>query len=93
MRAARRIRRFGDVRVRGRRGGARGDFRRRRLRNANAGIHFEVLFGAAWAEGFPGIFIAQARELIAAMDTIAIAGRGSRFDGHECHRLKILRSG
>ena len=82
---ARRVGRAGDGRSRRRRSRVCGDLGGRWLRPANPCIHFEMLLGAARAIRFSGIFVAQAGEFVAAVDAVAISGRGSRLNRHKGH--------
>src|SRR5579871_1701196 len=82
---ARRIGRPRNRRCCGRRARVRRDLGRRRLRQADSRIHFEVLLGAAWAIRFARILIAQAGQFVAAMNAVAISRRGSRFNRHQSH--------
>src|SRR5216684_3116314 len=44
-----------------------------------------MVLSAGGAVGFTGVFIAQAGELVASADAIAVAGFGSSLDGGERH--------
>jgi len=44
------------------------------LRDADARVQFEVLFGTAGAVALAGIFVAKAGQLVAAANAIAITG-------------------
>src|SRR6267154_2081954 len=50
-----------------------------------------MVFAAGRAVGFAGIFIAEAGQLIASADAIAVAGFRGRFDGDERHCNESLR--
>src|SRR6266853_4416327 len=50
-----------------------------------------MVFGAGGAVGFAGILIAEAGQLIASADAIAVAGFGGCFDGDERHCNESLR--
>jgi len=83
--AARRIGRRRNVGCCGRRACVCGYFGRRRLRQADPGVHLEMLLGAARAKPLTRVFIAQAGKFIAAMDAIAVSRRRSRLDRHQSH--------
>jgi len=55
-------------------GGVGRDLDRRGLRDADARVQFEVLFGAAGAVALAGIFVAEAGQLVAAANAVAITG-------------------
>jgi hypothetical protein len=48
-------------------------------------VHLQVVFPAGRAVAFAGIFIAQAGQLVASADAIAVARLRSRFDRNERH--------
>jgi hypothetical protein len=50
-----------------------------------------MVFGAGGAVAFAGIFIAEAGELVATADAIAVAGFGGCLDGNERHGRGIVR--
>jgi hypothetical protein len=50
-----------------------------------------MVFGAGGAVAFAGIFIAEAGELVATADAIAVAGLGGCLDGNERHCRGIVR--
>src|SRR6266481_9168618 len=50
-----------------------------------------MVFGASRAVGFAGILIAEAGQLIASADAIAVAGFRGCFDGDERHCNESLR--
>jgi hypothetical protein len=50
-----------------------------------------MVFGAGGAVAFAGILIAQAGELVATADAIAVAGFGGCLDGDERHCRRIVR--
>jgi hypothetical protein len=72
-------------------GGVGGEVDGRRLGNASADVQVHVIFGASRAVAFAGVFVAEAGELIAAADAIAIAGFRSGLDGDQRHNRQILR--
>jgi hypothetical protein len=61
----------------------------RGLRNAAAGVQLEVIC-RRWAVAFARFVVAQAGQLVAPADAIAIAGLGSRLDGDERHTKGIV---
>src|SRR5882762_1260014 len=50
-----------------------------------------MVFGTGRAVALAGVFIAQAGQLVASADAIAVAGLGSSLDGHERHCSESLR--
>lgn len=74
-----------NVRSRWGRSGICGNFGWRRLGQTDPCVHLQVLFSAARAKGFARIFIAQAGQLIAAVDAVAISRRRCGFDRYQCH--------
>jgi hypothetical protein len=72
--------------------GIRGDIDRGGLRNAGAGVQLEVIFAAGGAVAFACFVVAQAGQLIASADAVAVAGFGSRLNRNERHRSPIVRS-
>src|SRR2546426_3073614 len=50
-----------------------------------------MVLGAGGAVAFAGVLIAQAGELVASTDAIAVAGFGGRLDGDERHNRGIVR--
>jgi hypothetical protein len=65
---------------------------RRGLWNAGTGIQFKVIFAAGGAVAFARFVVAQAGQLIASADAVAVAGFGSRLNRNERHRTLMLRS-
>ena len=52
---------------------------------SEAAIHLQVVLGACGAIGLSSFVVAQADELVAAVDAFAIAGACGRFDRDEGH--------
>lgn len=61
------------------------NFDRRGIRQANTSVQFQVVFPASRAVSFPRVFIAQAGQLVASTDAIAITGLGSRLNRNQSH--------
>ena len=83
--------RIGGGGHRGSAGAVRGvcrELNRRRIRQANAGVPVDVFFAASGAVAFAGILIAQAGQLIAAADAVAIPGFRSGLDGNKSHSVR-----
>ena len=55
------------------------------VREANARIQLQMIFAARGAISFTCVFVAQASQLIASADAVAVAGFRSGFNGHERH--------
>ena len=83
--AARRVGRGGHGGGPLRAGDARRDECRCRLGDSGAGVQLKMVLSAGGAVGFTGVFIAQAGELVASANAIAVAGFGSGLDGDERH--------
>jgi hypothetical protein len=64
---------------------------RRWLRDSCSRIQLKVVFRAGRAVPFAGVLIAQAGELVASADAIAVTGFRSRLDRDKCHTVEIIR--
>src|SRR5436305_15049940 len=53
------------------------------VREANARIQLQMIFAARGAISFTSVFVAQASQLIACADPVAVAGFRSGLSGHE----------
>jgi hypothetical protein len=62
-----------DVRSRWRRARICGNLGRRRLRQSYTRVHFQVFLRAVRAKSFAGVFVAEAGQFVAAVDTVAIS--------------------
>ena len=72
--------------------GVRGDIDRGGLWNAGTGIQLKVIFAAGGAVAFTRFVVAQAGQLIASADAVAVAGFGSRLNRNERHHWLIVRA-
>jgi len=71
--------------------GIGGEVYRGWLGNSRTGVQLQMVFGAGGAVALAGVLIAQAGELVASADAIAVAGFGGRLDGDERHSRGIVR--
>ena len=74
-----------DSRRRWRRAWICGNFGRRRLRQSYAHIHLQMFLRTARAKALASVFVAEAGQFVAAVDTVAISCDGGSFNGHQSH--------
>lgn len=80
-----------NLRRRWRRARICGNFGGRRLRQSYTHIHFQMVLRTVRTKGLAGVFVAEAGQFVAAVDTVAISCDGGGLNGHQSHCVCPLR--